>query len=159
MTPLKDLATALNFIVGPEISGDKNPIRWVVDLTGSYTGVKDWTFGLNFDYGWQANDVFLTSQGEGDKSAAWYGLAGYVAFDFLERFRVSARGEWFNDPQGVRTATPGGVTLYSATGTFQRTSGRGSTRAASTGTTMPASPSSAAGLPRAARRSRRTRSR
>ena len=51
VTPMKDLSTALNFIVGPEISGDKNPIRWVVDLTANYTGLKDFTFGFNFDYG------------------------------------------------------------------------------------------------------------
>jgi hypothetical protein len=120
VTPLKDLSTALNFIVGPEISGDKNPIRWVVDLTGTYTGVKDWTFGLNFDYGWQDNDVFLASAGLGGRSASWYGVAGYVAYDFLERFRVAARGEWFRDADGVRTATTtDGVDLFSATGTLQ----------------------------------------
>src|SRR6185503_2303419 len=75
-TPTKDLSTALNFIVGPEISGDKNPIRWVVDLTANYTGLSGFTFGFNFDYGSQANDVFLTSQGL-DKSASWYGIAAY----------------------------------------------------------------------------------
>src|SRR5205823_11414513 len=59
VTPIKDLPIAMNFIVGPEKSGDKNPIRWVIDLAASYTGIKDVTLGLNFDYGWQANDVFL----------------------------------------------------------------------------------------------------
>jgi len=120
VTPLKDLSTALNFIVGPEISGDKNPIRWVVDLTANYTGLKDFTFGFNFDYGWQANDVFLTSQGFSDnKSAQWYGIAGYAAYDFLKDFRVALRQEWFKDPEGVRTATVGGVTLFSTTATLQ----------------------------------------
>ena len=46
ITPMKDLSTALNFIVGPEISGDKNPIRWVIDLTANYTGLSNLTFGL-----------------------------------------------------------------------------------------------------------------
>lgn len=119
VTPMKDLPLALNFIVGPEISGGKNPIRWVVDLTGSYTGVKDLTLGFNFDYGWQANDVFLSSQGLGDKSAQWYGIAGYAAYDVLKDFRLALRQEWFQDVDGVRTATAGGVTLLSTTATLQ----------------------------------------
>ncbi len=126
VTPLKDLTTAVNFIVGPEISGDKNPIRWVIDLTANYTGLKDWTFGFNFDYGWQANDVFLSAQGLGDKSASWYGVAGYVAYDFLERFRAAVRGEWFKDADGVRTAsTADGVDLFSVTATLQANIWRG----------------------------------
>ena len=117
-TPTKDLSTALNFIVWPEISGDKNPIRWVVDLTANYTGLSNFTFGFNFDYGSQANDVFLTSQGL-DKRASWYGIAAYAAYDFLKDFRVSLRQEWFNDVDGVRTGTVDGVTLFSTTATLQ----------------------------------------
>jgi hypothetical protein len=119
VTPMKDLSTALNFIVGPEISGDKNPIRWVVDLTANYTGIKDVTLGFNFDYGSQANDVFLSSQGLGDKSGKWYGIAAYAAYDFLKDFRVALRQEWFNDVDGVRTLTATGVTLFSTTATLQ----------------------------------------
>ena len=118
-TPTKDLSTALNFIVGPEISGDKNPIRWVIDLTANYTGLSNFTFGFNFDYGSQANDVFLSSQGLGDKSASWYGIAAYAAYDFLKDFRVALRQEWFNDVDGVRTGTVDGVTLFSTTATLQ----------------------------------------
>jgi hypothetical protein len=118
-TPTKDLSTALNFIVGPEASGDKNPIRWVVDLTANYTGLSNFTFGFNFDYGSQANDVFLSSQGLGDKSASWYGIAAYAAYDFLKDFRVALRQEWFNDVDGVRTGTVDGVTLFSTTATLQ----------------------------------------
>jgi hypothetical protein len=116
---MKDLSTALNFIVGPEISGDKNPIRWVVDLTANYTGIKNVTLGFNFDYGSQANDVFLSSQGLGDQSGQWYGIAAYAAYDFLKDFRVALRQEWLNDVDGIRTLTPTGVTLFSTTATLQ----------------------------------------
>ena len=119
LTPMKELPIALNFIVGPEISGDKNPIRWVLDLTTSYTGIKDVTLGLNFLYGWQANDVFLSSQGLVDKSAQWYGIAGYAAYDLWKKVRVALRQEWFRDVDGARTATAGGVTLLSTTATLQ----------------------------------------
>jgi hypothetical protein len=125
VTPIKDLPIAFNFIVGPEISGDKNPIRGLMDITATYTGVKDFTFGFNFDYGIQANDVFLTSQGLGDQSADWYGLAGYIAYDFLKDFRASLRQEWFRDADGTRTLTVGGVNLLSTTATIQYNIWRG----------------------------------
>jgi Putative beta-barrel porin-2, OmpL-like. bbp2 len=119
VTPIKDLPIALSFIVGPEKSGDKNPVRGLVDLTATYTGIKDLTLGFNFDYGAQQNDAFLTSQGLGDKSSKWYGLAGYIAYDFLKDFRASLRQEWFQDADGTRTATVGGVALLSTTATLQ----------------------------------------
>jgi hypothetical protein len=118
-TPVKDLPIALNFIVGPEKSGDKNPIRWVVDLTASYTGIKDLTLGLNWDYGWQANDVFLSSQGLGNQSSQWYGIAAYAAYNFFKDFQIALRQEWLKDVDGTRTATVGGVTLFSTTATLQ----------------------------------------
>jgi opacity protein-like surface antigen len=119
VTAMKDLPIALNFIVGPEKSGDKNPIRGVVDLTVTYTGISNLTLGLNGDYGAQANDVFLSSQGLGSESSRWYGIAAYAAYDFLKDFRASLRQEWFGDPDGTRTATIGGVTLLSTTATLQ----------------------------------------
>ena len=119
VAPSKDLSAAFNFIVGPEISGDKNPIRWLVDVTASYTGLAGFTLGFEFDYGWQANDVFLTSQGLGNASAQWYGTAAYAAYDVLKDFRVALRQEWFRDVDGVRTGIPGGVTLFSTTATLQ----------------------------------------
>jgi hypothetical protein len=118
-TPIKDLPIAVNFIVGPEKSGDRNPIRWVVDLTASYTGIKDLTLGFNLDYGRQDNDVFLSSQGLGNKDAEWYGIAGYLAYDFWKSFRAALRQEWFRDVHGVRTATIGGINLLSTTATLQ----------------------------------------
>ena len=119
VTPVKDLSTALNFIVGPEISGNKNPIRWVLDLTANYTGISKLTLGFNFNYSWQANDVFLAAQDLDNKVAQWYGIAAYAAYDFLKDFRVALRQEWFNDVDGVRTGTIGGVTLFSTTATLQ----------------------------------------
>jgi hypothetical protein len=118
VTPIKDLTSALNFIVGPEKSGDRNPIRWVVDLTTTYTGIPNLTLGLNVDYGRQDDDVFLTSQGI-DRAAQWYGIAGYAAYDFLKDFRVALRQEWFRDVDGARTATTGGINLFSTTATLQ----------------------------------------
>ena len=148
VTPIKDLSTALNFIVGPEISGDKNPVRWVADLTANYTGISNLTLGFNFDYGWQANDVFLTSQGLGDKSAPWSGIAAYAAYDFLKDFRASLRQEWFNDAEGVRAQTAGGVTLFSTTATLQYNIWKGLfTRGEYRHDNAGASPSSAASRP------------
>ena len=41
------------------------------------------------------------------------------AYDFLKDFRAALRQEWFNDVDGVRAATAGGVTLFSTTATLQ----------------------------------------
>jgi hypothetical protein len=97
----------------------------VIDPTANYTGLSNFTFGFNFDYGSQANDVFLSSQGLGDKSATWYGIAAYAAYDFWKNFRVALRQEWFNDVDGVRTGTVDGVTLFSTTATLQYNIWRG----------------------------------
>lgn len=41
------------------------------------------------------------------------------ACDFLKDFRVAVRQERFKDVDGVRTATTGGVTLFSTAATLQ----------------------------------------
>ena len=67
-----------------------------------------------------------------------------------KNFRAALRQEWFNDVDGVRTGTVDGVTLFSTTATLQYNIWKGLYSAASTGTTMPTRPSSAAGRPPAA---------
>ena len=114
------LSTALNCIVGPEISGDKNPIRWVVDLTANYTGTRNFTLRLQLRLRLAGRTTcFSASQDLGNRIAQWYGIAAYAAYDFLKDFRVALRQEWFNDVDGVRTGTVGGVTLFSTTATLQ----------------------------------------
>jgi hypothetical protein len=112
-TPIKDLATSFNFIVGPEKAGDTTNIRWVTDLVGTYTGIAKTTLGLNFDYG-QEQDA---APGGGD--ARWWGLAGYAAYDWIEKLRTAVRLEYFEDSDGVRTGFGSKIGVWEATATLQ----------------------------------------
>jgi hypothetical protein len=44
------------------------------------------------------------SAGGGVKNVSWQGLAGYVRVAISPRSALTVRGEWFDDPQGARTA-------------------------------------------------------
>ena len=57
------------------------------------------TFVLNADYA-QEGDV-PRFNGPGNRS--WWGVAGYVKYQFLKNWYIANRLEYFADPQGVRT--------------------------------------------------------
>jgi hypothetical protein len=125
VTPIKDLTTSLNWITGPEQTDNDSNWRTVLDLVVNYTGIKNLTLGLNFDYGWEKNEASLRAVGtRQDADATWWGYAGYVAYDWTEKLRTALRAEYFSDPEGVRTlATAAGaggkVSLWEVTATAQ----------------------------------------
>jgi hypothetical protein len=125
LTPVKDLAVNLNWITGPEQNKQGTNRRTVLDLTATYTGIPGLTLGLNVDYGREEDEVSLAGSGtRRDNDARWWGYAGYVAYDWTDRVRTAVRGEYFQDPEGVRTlATAAGaggkVSLWETTATIQ----------------------------------------
>jgi putative OmpL-like beta-barrel porin-2 len=123
VTAIKDLALTLNWISGPEQTRqDSNP-RTVLDLVSTYSGIKNLTLGLNFDYGWEDDEASLAAAGtRQNNDASWWGWAGYAAYDWTETLRSALRLEYFKDVDGIRTlavaaGTP--VALYSVTATLQ----------------------------------------
>ena len=66
---------------------------------GTLNATKNLTFVLNTD--WATEHGVLTALGPRD--ARWYGIAGYAKYSFNDWFAMALRGEWFNDPEGVRT--------------------------------------------------------
>jgi Putative beta-barrel porin-2, OmpL-like. bbp2 len=121
-TGVKDLTTALNFITGPEQFDQKGNPRTVLDLTASYTGIKNLTLGANLDYGWEVDEPSLISTRSSSTTARWYGVAGYVAYDWTEQLRTAFRGEYFRDADGARTLALGAgqsVSLWEITATLQ----------------------------------------
>jgi hypothetical protein len=103
VTPLKDLSTALNWIVGPEQNSNNTRQRWVTDLTATYAGFKNLTLGANVDVaGEERVPALVATRQDGD--ASWWGWALYAAYDWTEKFRSAIRFEFFDDPQSVRTA-------------------------------------------------------
>jgi hypothetical protein len=112
-TGVKDLTTSVNFIVGPEKTGDQRNLRWVIDLVANYTGIPRVTLGANVDVG--AEEDAAADGG----SATWWGIAGYAAYDWTEKLRTAVRLEYFDDADGFRTGFGSSLGLFSATLTLQ----------------------------------------
>jgi Putative beta-barrel porin-2, OmpL-like. bbp2 len=121
VTPLKDLSTALNWIVGPEQNSNNTRQRWVTDLTATYAGFKNLTLGANVDVaGEERVPALVATRQDGD--ASWWGWALYAAYDWTEKLRTAMRFEFFDDPQSVRTAirnTGNRTSIYEVTATVQ----------------------------------------
>ena len=121
VTPLKDLSTALNWIVGPEQNSNNTRQRWVTDLTATYAGFKNLTLGANVDVaGEERVPALVATRQDGD--ASWWGWALYAAYDWTEKLRSAVRFEFFDDPQSVRTAIRNAgnrTSLYEMTATVQ----------------------------------------
>lgn len=74
-----------------------NGMRNLIDVVATFNATDALTFILNYDYGTQA-------QGAPDGGrASWQGIAGYANYQFNEQWRLSGRGEFFNDSDGYRT--------------------------------------------------------
>lgn len=122
LTPLKDLTTNFQWITGPEQfqNGER---RNVLDLVVNYTGIKNLTLGLNYDYGWEDDEAsLLGSATRRDSDASWWGWAAYAAYDWTEKLRTALRLEYFQDSAGIRTLAIGAgskVSLYDVTATVQ----------------------------------------
>ncbi|MGE5616454.1 MAG: outer membrane beta-barrel protein [Bacillota bacterium] len=72
------------------VKGERN----LLDLVGTFTLSEQVTLILNYDYG---------SQEALGSKAKWDGLAGYLNYQFNDQWRVSLRGEYFDDKDGYRT--------------------------------------------------------
>jgi Putative beta-barrel porin-2, OmpL-like. bbp2 len=79
----------------PTISVEKGN-RNLVDLLGTFTLNDQTTLVLNFDYGTQ-DGVPLIGK------ATWQGLAAYVNYAINDQWKLSLRGEYFDDKDGART--------------------------------------------------------
>lgn len=123
MTPVKDLTTALNFVVGPEQSDNDDNLRALLDLVVAYTGIKSLTLAMNAGYGREQDDPSLVAaRTRQDTDVSWWGIAGYAAYDWTDKLRTAARIEYFQDTDGVRTAAvaPGKkLGLWATTATLQ----------------------------------------
>ena len=101
LTPVAPLGLTFNFMYGPEQDQNSSNERFLFDWVGTYKATKKLTFVLNTDYATEQR--VMTALGLRD--AKWYGVAGYAKYEFLDWFSMALRGEWFKDPEGVRTTT------------------------------------------------------
>lgn len=105
--PIPDLVLGLNWITGPEQASNNRNMRTVLDFTMNYTGIKGVTIGANVDYGWENREPSLVAAGLSDTKATWWGVAGYLGYDWTDKFRTAFRGEYFEDSDSARTVVRG----------------------------------------------------
>ncbi len=71
--------------------------RDLLDLVATINATDSLSFVLNFDTAKQEDALGAGSD------AKWSGLAGYVNYKFSDQWRLSVRGEYFDDKNGFRT--------------------------------------------------------
>lgn len=89
---------------GPE--QDTGPSEWreLIDVVATITPIEKLILVANLDFGWQQN-VTDADLGLDDEGVFWWGIAGYIAYDFNDVFRLALRSEYFDDKDGFRTGT------------------------------------------------------
>ena len=75
--------------------------RNLIDVVATWNATDKLTLILNYDYATQSNAAAFTANGA--SRAKWDGWAGYVNYQITDDWRVSLRGEYFNDHDGYRT--------------------------------------------------------
>lgn len=92
-----------NYPTVSPVGGTRN----LIDVVATYNATDKLSFVFNYDYGSQANATLINGT---TGTAKWDGVAGYVNYQFNEKWRLSLRGEYFNDRDGYRTAVEPGKT-------------------------------------------------
>jgi hypothetical protein len=100
--PSKEMSFAAVYYGGKELvtnypKSSANGMRNLFDVVGTFTLTEQLTLVLNYDYGTQDKAAF-----DGGK-AKWQGLAAYLNYQLNDQWRVSLRGEYFDDKDGYRT--------------------------------------------------------
>lgn len=103
--PLKSLSVAVQGYTGVEqvygVVGGTSGKRNLVDVVATFTANDRLTFILNYDYATQDN---FTSTVDGSTiKAKWSGMAGYLNYMLKDQWRLSLRGEYFDDADGYKT--------------------------------------------------------
>lgn len=98
-------------LYGPEQTNRTGPKRGLVDMVATVHASPQVTLVLNYD--WAHEEAAL-----GAASAMWQGLSTVANYAFTERLSATLRGEWFDDPDGVRTGLRQTVWEGTVTGTY-----------------------------------------
>jgi hypothetical protein len=97
LTPAPPLSVYVNGLWGPEQSSNDGDSRTVLDVVVMFKAGSRFTLGANADWGADENAAAPV------EDAIWSGVAGYVRFTVTPSFALMARGESFDDRDGVRT--------------------------------------------------------
>jgi hypothetical protein len=95
--PVSGMNLLVNYMTGPEKSGNDQDSRRVLDIVGVYAIGEMATIGVNLDFGTEEHSAVDGS------TAEWGGMALYARFNLHQDVSVSIRGEQFEDRDGIRT--------------------------------------------------------
>jgi len=112
-TPVKQfILTAQGYFGDEPVGGGQVAQRDIADVVATYNVNDSLSLVANYDWGQQKNYDLLGNHGK------WDGVAGYVNYAISSQWRVSVRGEYFQDQQGFVTATGTRQTLREGTVTL-----------------------------------------
>jgi len=107
-TPSSKFSLIENYLVGPEQVDDNSEFRHLTDTVLTYTPNSKLSLMANFDYG--------HDRPVGAPSSVWWsGIAGYIKYNFNDKWAFATRGEWFNDHNGFSTGTAQQATEFTLT--------------------------------------------
>ena len=95
-TPCDKASFSVNFMHGPEQNDNDSHQRFMLDTVATLKPIKDVTFLLSYDNGWEESVP-------GIGFATWRGFSGIASWAPLPWFGIALRGEVFDDPDGART--------------------------------------------------------
>lgn len=123
ITPVEQFSLLLNGIYGAEQPDRGDSKRGVFDAVATIKPIDNFAIILNYDYG-NESDLHV-----GDGHAEWNAFSGIVSYDLVDVLPVpvgfALRGEYFDDSDGTRLPTPGGLgfgddqNAWEVTGTFK----------------------------------------
>jgi hypothetical protein len=98
LTPIDQFSAIINLMNGREqdLQTGIRSNRFLSDTVITVKPVKNLTLMVNADYAVQSR----SAPDGGD--ARWYGVAGYVRYDFTDLFSMAVRAEYFKDSSGDR---------------------------------------------------------
>jgi len=98
ITPADQFSAVINFLDGREkdLQTGVESERFLSDTIITVKPVKNLTFVINPDYATQSRSAV------NGKDAKWYGVAGYIKYDFSDLFSSTIRAEYFKDDNGAR---------------------------------------------------------
>jgi len=99
-SPSKAVTVTGNYMGGPEQANTSGNWRNIGNLVAQWKATDRTVFTLELTYGGEPN--FLAS----GETATWGGIVGYARFGLSDCFALNLRGEYFADPEGVRTGVP-----------------------------------------------------
>jgi hypothetical protein len=110
--PNKKVSISENYLAGPQESHDTRNWRQLADTILTYSPTSKLSFTLNYDYGRGDRTPAVTSP------VWWTGGAGYIRYQFNDRYALSTRYEYYNDHFGFTTGTA--QHINEVTETFER---------------------------------------